>query len=83
MEIRVKPEVARVLQGPENINNALPHCFDVVRNPMFLTQSTDQWGHPMVVVARHRGKQMMFDLKVEVPAEPVVEGGLLDITGGL
>ena len=26
---------------------------------------------------------LVFDLKVEVAAEPVVEGGLLDVTGGL
>lgn len=26
---------------------------------------------------------LVFDLKVEVSTEPVVEGGLLDITGGV
>lgn len=50
---------------------------------MFLTQRADQRGHQVVVVAWHRGKQMVFDLEVEVSAEPVVEGGLLDITGGV
>lgn len=50
---------------------------------MFLTQGTDLGGYPVVVVPRHRRKQMMFNLKVEMSAEPVIEEGLLNITGGL
>lgn len=42
---------------PDNISDALPQRFHLVRNTMFLTQCTDLRGHLVVVVARHCGKQ--------------------------
>lgn len=45
------------LDLPDNVDDALPHCFHLVRDPMFLTQCVDKRGHQVVVVARHRREQ--------------------------
>lgn len=36
----------------------------------------------MIIMAWHCGEQMVLNLEVQVPSEPVIEKGLFNITGG-
>lgn len=56
-DLVVNNKLLLLLDSPDNISEASPHRFHLVRNPVFLTQCVDQRGHQVVVVARHRGKQ--------------------------
>lgn len=83
MKICIEPEFSRVFQRPVHIYQSSSKWFLLIDNPMFLTQGFDLWCHLVVVMAWHCGKQVVFDLKVEVSGDPVVEGRLLHVAGGL
>lgn len=46
---------------------------------MLGTQRLHQGSHFVVIVSRHRGEKMVFNLEVEMSTEPIIEGGLVDI----
>lgn len=74
MKVSLQPELPRLLQRVDDVGEGCEQRLGLVLDAVLGAQGLYQGRHLVVVVSWHAGEEVVFNLEIEVAAEPVVEG---------